>query len=390
MSASQRHNVSELVRPDRVHGSVYTDPEVFELELARIFARTWVYVAHESEVAEPGFYKTARIGRQPVIVSRGADDGLLRVFFNRCRHRAALVCQDEAGNANYFRCPYHGWTFASDGQLVGVPFRKGYGDDFDFADYPLLQVARVGSYRGFVFASLDPDVPELTDHLANALPYLDRLADSGPDGLVVRSGVQRYGYDGNWKMQLENAVDNYHVSFVHQSFVDIIAQQTGTRGRWHDGYCRDLGNGQGLLEFPPTGPPATGGEPFNLVIFPNFAWVGTQIRIVTPVAVNRSLVEVYPTLLAGVPDDVNEKRLRIHEQSFGPAGFVAPDDVEVAFNRVHEGLQAVGGDQWLYLKRGLGRHEVDGETGVRTSHITDEMGQQAIYRQWSRLMTEEA
>ncbi|MPY72470.1 MAG: hypothetical protein GEU92_20725, partial [Alphaproteobacteria bacterium] len=112
--------------------------------------------------------------------------------------------------------------------------------------------------------------------MANSLPYLDRITDSGPEGILVRSGVQSYQYNGNWKMQLENAVDNYHVSFVHRSFIDIIANQTGSRGRWHDGYCRDLGNGQGLLEFPQIGAPGTGGEPFNLMIFPNFAWVGTQ------------------------------------------------------------------------------------------------------------------
>lgn len=79
MTSPGRLDVADLVEPDRIHGTIYTDPEVFELELERIFGRTWVYVAHESEVGEPGYYKTTRIGRQPVIVSRGADDGRMPV-----------------------------------------------------------------------------------------------------------------------------------------------------------------------------------------------------------------------------------------------------------------------------------------------------------------------
>src|SRR5579884_2824017 len=147
-------NVDDYVREDRVHGRVYYDPAIFELEMERIFGRCWVYVAHETEISEPGDYRATTIGLQPVIVTRDADSGAIQVLYNRCRQRAATVCQDEAGTAHYFRCAYHGWTYNNRGELIGVPYRQGYGPAFTSAEYGLVRVPRVASYRGFIFASL--------------------------------------------------------------------------------------------------------------------------------------------------------------------------------------------------------------------------------------------
>jgi phenylpropionate dioxygenase-like ring-hydroxylating dioxygenase large terminal subunit len=377
-------HLEHLVLEDRIHGSVYTDPTIFALEMRRLFERCWVYVAHESEVAEGGDYKTTTIGQQPVIVARDSDSGDIFVMLNRCRHRAATVCQAEQGSANYFRCAYHGWTYNNRGELIGVTFPEGYGPDFNARALGLIRAPRVESYRGFIFASLAPDGPSLIEHLGNAAPYLDQIADQGPHGIEARSGVQRQGYNGNWKLGLENAVDNYHVSFVHKSFVDILAHRTGSRGKWHAGVCRDLGNGHGTLEFG-QGANATGGLAFNLVVFPNLAFVGTQIRVIRPITVERTELVIYPTLLRDAPPEVNAERLRVHEESFGPAGFVSPDDVEVSLERLQRGLKATVDNEWLLLSRGLTRQEVDNR-GVRTSHISDELGQQAIFREWKRLM----
>ena len=122
--------------------------------MARIFARTWVYVGHESEVARPGDFKTTTIGRQPVVLVR-QPDGTLAVLFNRCSHRASTVCLERRGSAHHFRCPYHGWTFRLDGSLIGATYGDGYDeDDLDGPDFALGRIPRVGNYRGFVFASL--------------------------------------------------------------------------------------------------------------------------------------------------------------------------------------------------------------------------------------------
>lgn len=123
-------DVDALVRPDRVHGSVYTSPEIFRRELEQIFRKGWVYVAHDSEVPEPGDYITRMMGQEPVIVARGKD-GQVRVLANRCAHRGNRLCNAEQGNATSFRCPYHGWTFSNEGPLVAVPMKNGYADRYD-------------------------------------------------------------------------------------------------------------------------------------------------------------------------------------------------------------------------------------------------------------------
>jgi phenylpropionate dioxygenase-like ring-hydroxylating dioxygenase large terminal subunit len=373
----------DLVRHGQVHSGVYHDTHLFQQELSRIFATSWVYMGHESEVPEPGDYKRTVRGLEPMLMVRGADDGQIRVLSNRCRHRGALVCQLDRGNSNFLRCPYHAWTYDSTGALVGVPLPKRYTKGVDRDQLSLVPAARTASYRGFVFASAAPDGPCLEEYLGNARPYLDRLA-AVEGGILVGPTPQRYTYDGNWKLQLENVVDNYHVTIVHKSFVDILAARTGSRGRWHSGVAKDLGNGHGVMEFPTDTGAATGGEDFNLVIFPNLAFVGYQIRVVQPLAVDRTNVEVWPMLLGGASDEVNGARLRVHEESFGPAGFVSPDDVEVPLGRVQMGTTA-SSNPWMELSRGLGEEEVlDG--GVLVGDITDEIGMRAFYQQWKTSM----
>src|SRR5699024_6896442 len=151
-------NVKDLITDEwRVHGSIYRDPEIFSKEIEDIFHRSWVYLAHESELPEPGDFKKSWIGRQPVLVTRGGDDGTVRAFFNRCRHRGAQVCLSEQGHANFFRCAYHGWTYSNTGDLVGVPFEDRYGDDFVKEDLGLVAVPRVASFAGFIFGCLDEE-----------------------------------------------------------------------------------------------------------------------------------------------------------------------------------------------------------------------------------------
>ena len=129
---------AELVQPDRVHTSLYTDPALFDAELEKIFHSTWIWVAHESEIPEAGSYKTTYIGKQPVIVVRDRKKAV-NVLLNRCRHRGATVCEHKKGKTNSFVCPYHGWGYALDGSLRGVPHPESYGDCLDKAELPLVK-----------------------------------------------------------------------------------------------------------------------------------------------------------------------------------------------------------------------------------------------------------
>jgi phenylpropionate dioxygenase-like ring-hydroxylating dioxygenase large terminal subunit len=423
MTVTDRHasgvDLGALVEDGRVHRDVYVDPGIFELELDRIFSTTWVYVAHASEIPQPGDYKTTTIGRAPVIVTR-AEDGHVHVVYNRCSHRAATVCQDPCGNASYFRCAYHGWTFRNDGSLIGATFSDGYGPDFDKTRFGLTPVARVDSYRGFIFASLAPEGPTLLEHLGHAKEFIDLRCDAAPDGeLVLRNGTHRYSYPFNWKLQLENGVDAYHGNFVHQGYFSRIPAMSQVQFATSRsvGVSVDLGNGHALLDSRDDlgdllgmasgfGPGAeeyrrrllenvgedrfaelqrSTGEALNLSVFPNLLLIGVQVRVVFPRAVDYTEIELFPTFLAGAPDEYNEARLRGHEGFYGPAGGGAPDDLEI-FRRVATGM-AVPEVEWVDLSRGLFRERVEPD-GRRVGHVTDEVPQRALYRQWRRHMVD--
>lgn len=392
-----RTETRDLITEDwRVHGSIYRDPEVFAEETAKIFKRSWLYLAHESQIPEPGDYTTTYAGTQPVIVSRGVDDGEIHAMLNRCRHRAALVCAEAAGNAAFFRCPYHGWTYTNTGSLRGVTYDGAY-QNLSREQLGLVRLPRVASFKGFIFGSLAPEGPDLEEFLGNARRYLELVALQGPEGIELTAGAHRIAYDGNWKLQVENTIDNYHFGFVHRSFLDILADRLGSappivsnivgNPQWR---TLDLGNGHSAHEF---GDPVTGANngqlgdlPFNLIIFPNLCFVGAQLRHVLPKGPNRTEVLLYPMLHKGAPPETNAAILRAHEGFYGSAGFGGPDDVEVAFDRVHRGLAATE-DDWLVMSRGA-HSEQQGKNGIRIGHAADELPQRAFYRGWLDAMSE--
>ena len=210
-----------LIEHDRVHGSLYTDPAIYEAELERIWYRTWVYVGHESEVPEPNDYVVKSIGPQPIIMSRDKQ-GEIHLLLNRCTHRANLVCDAAKGNSSAFRCPYHGWTFSNTGQLLGYPFNSGYGGREAKKDLGLGRVARVDSIHGFVFGSFAEEGPTLLEHLGGAAEAFDRLVALSPSGKVeISAGWLQHKAKANWKMLLENETDGYHPQFVHSSIFSV-------------------------------------------------------------------------------------------------------------------------------------------------------------------------
>lgn len=418
-----RADYSSLVEDGRVHRDIYVDPKVFEAEMHRIFMRNWVYVGHDSEIAQPGDYKMTAMGTTPVVLVRDGD-GIARVVVNRCTHRGAAVCLVPKGNTTGFRCQYHGWTFGLDGALVGLPYSD---EEVDKEALALSAASRVESYRGFIFASFDPEVPPLTDHLQDVLPYIDMFieyASAGRYELQVGPDANEVVYDGNWKMQLENNVDGYHLSFTHQSLFAVLQRRTGGQPRYlsnsqPEGEPRVVAFPRGhalmdlrgvaskglrreRLDILPGAPPpdadldelfgvedgeglylASTGAPMNLSIFPNFNLGSINICEVHPLAVDRTRVVLRPVLLKDAPPDVNRIRLRMHERGSGPAGFVQPDDLEM-FERVEDGLAAEN-VEWVQLTRGMETETVESEAD-RIGSISHETPQRGQYRWWRELM----
>lgn len=408
-------DVNNLVREDRVHRCLYTEPDIFDVEMERIFEQTWVFIGHESEVPEPGDYRTTFIGRQPVILSRHTD-GHVYVLMNRCMHRGALVCRQEAGNTTVFRCMYHGWMYNTEGALVAVPFPGGYGSDFHREDYGLRAAPRVSSYRGFVFASLQPEGESLEDHLGIARSYIDLIVDAAPAGtLSVRSGVQRYTYPANWKLQIENLLDGYHPNFTHQIAFEISERRRGASGRKGNtegsgATARSFGRGHGALhysavrryrwdeaqgataEYRRAVETALGSEraaevlgaDVQLFVFPNLFFQNARqhFRVIRPVAVDRTEVCAYPYTLDGAPDELSRKQVKGLAWWASAAAFGQPDDLE-AFVRCQEGLQVTSAE-WVLFARGMHRERlVEGEI---VGDVTDEVPQRGFYREWKRWM----
>ncbi len=404
-----------LIEPDRVHGSLYTDPAIFEAEMERIFRTAWVYVGHVSEIPEPGDYVRKTLGREPVIMTRDKQ-GEVHLLLNRCTHRGAQVCDRARGSSSAFRCPYHGWTFSNGGKLLGYPFNAGYDGTGAKKDLGLGRVTRVAEHRGFVFGSMAENGPSLLEHLGGAAEAIDRVCRLSPEGEVeLTTGWLRHGVRANWKMLLENETDGYHPQFTHSSIFEVA--ESGIPALYGDkteAVCRDLGGGHTENDLRPafralnqplgwfgTTPDRVpdyvaamrrryGAEADALLvdgsshamIFPNLFIAEIQLFVLRPVAVDRTVMEVTAIQLKGAPD-MNRRLLQQAVGSVGPAGFLLADDGEM-YERAQRGV-AASDPEWLVLKRGLHRERVD-ERGYPISNNTDELPQRAIWRHYRELM----
>lgn len=406
-----------LVQSDRVHTSLYTDAAIFDEEMDKIFYSTWVWVGHTSEIPEPGSFKTTYVGKQPVIVARDRKMKI-HVLLNRCRHRGATVCEHKKGKTASFVCPYHGWSYAPDGSLRGVPHPEGYADILEKGDHPLVGL-RVEEYAGMIFATFKKDIEPLDTYLGAAKKWMDLFMKQGGGYPVKAGNAHRFRFPGNWKIQLENTTDAYHFPLVHKSFLSSVDQQTLDMLDFVEGagYVEDLGNGHSVMVMIPDlvdleanlDAPiparfealaeqlrakhseeevrrivrAVGGSGFNLNIFPNIACSMAFFRVLQPIAVDQTEIHHVVLTMDGGPEEANRARLRMHEHFQGPMGFGTPDDSE-AWERVQKGANA-GKDLWILLNRGLPK-EVETEDG-RRSDVSAETGMRAAYQQWKKLMT---
>lgn len=216
----------------RINRKMFTDPAIFELEMKHIFEGSWVYLAHEDQLPKPNDFLTGHLGRQPIVLTRRAD-GSLGGFLNACQHRGAVLEQRSSGNKKLFVCPFHSWSYRNDGKLVscGDVGAAGYGSGFDKAALGLKPIARVESYRGFIFGCLNENVQSLSDYLGEAKTFIDLIVDQDTNGEIeIIPGPQTYTYDGNWKLQAENGVDGYHVGTIHGNYVLTTNNRTRIAG----------------------------------------------------------------------------------------------------------------------------------------------------------------
>ena len=340
----------------RANRRIFTDEDIFELEMKHIFEGNWIYLAHESQVARAGDYFTTYMGRQPVVITR-AKDGQLH----------CLICRRKTDNRMTLTCPFHGWTFRNDGTLLKVkdPEGAGYPPTFDVnGSHNLTRVARFDSYRGFLFGSLNPDVASLSEHLGDTTTVIDMLVDQSPDGLEVLRGSSTYTYDGNWKVQAENGADGYHVTATHWNYAATTSRRTTGESK-NDARVLDAGSwgksGGGYWSYPnghlclwtwaanPQDRPLWNkldelknqfgdarGEFMvkgsrNLLLYPNVYLMdqfSTQIRHFRPIAPDKTEVTIYCIAPKGESAAARAQRIRQYEDFFNASGMATPDDLE--------------------------------------------------------------
>jgi benzoate/toluate 1,2-dioxygenase alpha subunit len=346
----------------RCRRDIFTNADLYELEMKHIFESNWVYLAHESQIPNNNDYYTTFIGRQPIVITRDKT-GELHAVINACAHKGAMLCRRKHGNKGTFTCPFHGWTFSNAGKLLKVKDEKTTQYPVQFnkqGSHDLKKVARFQNYRGFLFGSLNADVVPLEDYLGETKVIIDQIVSQAPDGLEVLRGNSSYIYEGNWKMQMENGCDGYHVSSVHWNYAATMGRRKveGTKAVDADSWSKSVAGVYGfehghILLWTKTMNPevrpvyqhrdeiaARVGEDKakyivnqtrNLCLYPNVFLMdqfSTQIRVVRPISVDETEVSIFCFAPKGESAESRAVRIRQYEDFFNVSGMGTSDDLE--------------------------------------------------------------
>lgn len=416
--ADAQFRIEEGAGRFRVARSNYTDPALHAAEMEAIFAKCWLFVGHDSELAKPNDFATRRIAGRAVLFLRDRE-GVVRCFLNICPHRGAQVCRQKKGSAKLFTCLYHGWAFDNAGRNISIAEAETYHPKFSepgCTDNDLVPVPRFESYRGLWFLNFDAQAQDLADYLGPAREYIDIVMDQAESGMQVVGEMQEYSARANWKLLAENSTDILHVTTLHPTYLDLVrTNSAGTMVRGKVlGKSIDLGNGHAVVEREASyGRPIAKWMPMwgeeakveidaiyarlvrnfgeeranrmatsarNLLIFPNLVIndiMSVTLRTFQPAAVDYMEVSVWaiaPREEVGKP--ALARRLTNFLEFLGPGGFATPDDIE-ALESCQRAFAAAREAPWNDLSKGLGR-EPD---------ATDELPQRLFWLQWrDRLM----
>lgn len=275
--------IQPLERAETIPSSWYVDPGFHTLDREVLFSRTWQFVGHQNQFVGPGAYRSATVARNPLVVVRGKD-GVIRAFYNVCRHRGGPLVTDACGHTSMLKCHYHGWTYRLDGMLRGVP-RFDRTELFDKKDYGLIPV-RLENWRGLLFAVLDGDPPPLSEMLDG---IAERIAPLRLDALEFYRR-DTYPVGCNWKVYVDNYLEGYHVPLVHPELVKRLDYRTYTTetARWYS--LQQSGfrpGGDGLYS-------GAEEQAFYYFIFPNTMLNilpgRLQVNVVEPIEQDRCLV----------------------------------------------------------------------------------------------------
>jgi phenylpropionate dioxygenase-like ring-hydroxylating dioxygenase large terminal subunit len=422
--------LAALFQGDRVHRDVYISDEIFALECERLFARAWIFAGHESQIPKTGDYLTLESAGVPLIVVRAAQ-GAIHALVNRCAHKGAAVLADAMGNTGRaFRCPYHGWSYRLDGSILGIPMRAAYDGTALMAceSGKGLQTVAAASHRGFIFVRLAAEGPSLAEYFGDSLFLIDQMVERSPAGALEFVGpCMRNTIRCNWKIYLENINDSLHVFAAHEAaaigarkawgtkppdapkpmaieqllpftfsneFMDEMGGRVlpnghsviGTTQSSHSVYAAIPGYAEAMEK-------AYGTEkarkllafsPQNMILYPTLAMKTAPqvLRVLRPLAADRTVVEGWAFRAKGAPDALLEQSLTYSRIAFSPLSLVALDDVQV-FETVQKALHA-SGNEWVSLHRGYTPDETASADGLVNG--TNEILMRNQFRAWADMM----
>jgi phenylpropionate dioxygenase-like ring-hydroxylating dioxygenase large terminal subunit len=406
-----------------VNASIYTDEELYQLELEKIFGKCWLFLAHESMIPKPGDYVTTYMGEDPVIVTR-LPDGTVGAFLNVCRHRGMRLCRSDGGNARAFTCTYHGWTYDRSGSLVSVPHEEdGYLNNLDKSQWGLIPVTQVTNHRGFVFGTWDAEAEPFLDYLGDMAWYFDSFVNRWERSEVIGEAI-RWTIGCNWKYPSEQfASDLYHAETSHIS--SLIAQLP----EGYDGpadfngalrgvqFSSPKGHGTGFFveESEDLTVPGPAVEEYrrnrrpseierlgefratrvrgHSTVFPNFSFlVGTNImRVWHPKGPNALECWTWTLVDADAPDEIKDDWRRNALRTFSAAGLFEAEDGE-NWTEIQGTLRG-----WrtrknmLNMSMGIGSATGENEFGIpgTLSNIYGEEAARRFYGRWLELLQDD-